>query len=292
MDQLKAFVIIPVHNRCEVTLACLNHLQQNGDLSNFQVVVVDDGSTDGTTEAVQRNYPSVQILCGDGNLWWTGAIALGMQYALEQQAEYIFWLNDDCLPQENCLAQMLEFLQQRDTAIVGARCIEKSTQEPIPTGFRKRQALTAGSEEVLTVDGLSGYLVGMTASVTQRLGLPEAQKFPQYAGDGIYTLQASRAGIGVYILGRAIALVSGKPTNSLRDFYCQQTDKSWRQIFATPKSPYYLTMRYFYYTSKYGLVLGAIIWIMRVAFWQSLWLWWQGKAKLVYIFSASQTHAP
>jgi len=291
MSESKAFVIIPVHNRCAVTLACLAQLRDTGDLAKFQVVVVDDGSIDGTAEAVQRNYPEVTLLYGDGNLWWAGAIALGMQYALDQKAEYIFWLNDDCLPQGNCLSKMLEFLQKRHMAMVGARCLEKSSKEPIPTGLKNRRAVTTCSEEVLTVEGLSGYLVGMTANITQRLGLPEAQKFPQYGGDAIYTLQAHRAGIGVYILGEAIALVSGKPANSLRDFYHQQTNKSWRQMFATPKSPYYLRMRYFYYTSKYTLIWGTVIWFTHVVLWQSLWFWWQCKTKLFYIFSVLRINA-
>jgi GT2 family glycosyltransferase len=269
----------------------LAQLRDTGDLAKFQVVVVDDGSIDGTAEAVQRNYPEVTLLYGDGNLWWAGAIALGMQYALDQQAEYIFWLNDDCLPQGNCLSKMLEFLQERHMAVVGARCLEKSSQAPIPTGCQKRRALTASPEEVLAVEDLSGYLVGMTANITELLGLPDAQKFPQYGGDAIYTLQASRAKIGIYILGEAIALVSGKPVQSLRDFYHQQTSKSWRQMFATPKSPYYLSMRYFYYTSKYSLILGSIIWIMHVVYWQLLWLWWQSKTRLVYISSVLSNNA-
>ncbi len=291
MAKPKPFVVIPVHNRCAVTLGCLGQLRENGDLANFQVVVVDDGSTDGTAEALQRNYPEVTILYGDGNLWWAGAIALGMQYALEQKAEYIFWLNDDCLPQGDCLSKMLVFLQQRPMAMVGARCLEKNSKEPIPTGLRNRRAVTTHSEEVLAVQGLSGYLVGMTANITQQLGVPDAQKFPQYGGDAIYTLQAHRSGIGVYILGEAIALVSGKPANSLRDFYHQQTNKSWRQMFATPKSPYYLRMRYFYYTSKYTLILGAMIWMMHVVYWHLLWLWWQCTTKLLCISSGFRTNA-
>jgi Predicted glycosyltransferases len=291
MFEPRVFIIIPVHNRRETTLGCLGQLQDNGDLAIFQVVVVDDGSTDGTSAVIQERFPQVHILRGDGNLWWAGAIAFGMQYALEQQAEYIFWLNDDCLPQGNCLAKMLEFLQERHMAVVGARCLEKSSQAPIPTGSQKRRALTASPEEVLAVEGLSGYLVGMTANITQRLGLPDAQKFPQYGGDAIYTLQAFRAGIGVYILGGAIALVSGKPANSLRDFYHQQTNKSWRQMFATPKSPYYLRMRYFYYTSKYTLIWGTVIWFTHVVLWQSLWFWWQCKTKLFYIFSVLRINA-
>jgi GT2 family glycosyltransferase len=70
----KIFIIIPVHNRKQITLNCLKSLSKNGDLGRYHVVVVDDGSTDGTAEAIQALYPDIVVLHGDGNLWWTGAI--------------------------------------------------------------------------------------------------------------------------------------------------------------------------------------------------------------------------
>jgi glycosyltransferase involved in cell wall biosynthesis len=46
-------IIIPVHNRKAITLKCLETLQNNGDLDKYHVIVVDDGSTDGTSLAIQ-----------------------------------------------------------------------------------------------------------------------------------------------------------------------------------------------------------------------------------------------
>ncbi|MFP3345185.1 glycosyltransferase, partial [Halomonas sp. SIMBA_159] len=85
--------IIPVHNRKNITLKCLETLKQCGDLDRYYTIVVDDGSTDGTSEAITNLYPEVTILTGDGNLWWTGAIRKGMEYAYERGAEYFIWLN-------------------------------------------------------------------------------------------------------------------------------------------------------------------------------------------------------
>jgi GT2 family glycosyltransferase len=68
------YIIIPVHNRKQITIACLENLNACDDLQKYHVIVVDDGSTDGTAEAIRSQYPIVEILTGDGNLWWTGAI--------------------------------------------------------------------------------------------------------------------------------------------------------------------------------------------------------------------------
>jgi GT2 family glycosyltransferase len=74
MSNKSIYIIIPVHNRKALTLACLENLRTNGDLQKYQVIVVDDGSSDRTAEEVAENYPEVNILKGNGNLWWTGAI--------------------------------------------------------------------------------------------------------------------------------------------------------------------------------------------------------------------------
>ncbi len=89
------YIIIPVHNRKQIAIACLENLNTCGDLQKYHVIVVV-GSTDGTAEVIRSQYPMVEIITGDGNLWWTGAIALGMKYAYERGAEVLIWLNDDC----------------------------------------------------------------------------------------------------------------------------------------------------------------------------------------------------
>jgi GT2 family glycosyltransferase len=56
---LSVYILIPVHNRKAITLTCLATLQRHGDLDRYQVVVIDDGSTDGTAEAIQTSFPSL-----------------------------------------------------------------------------------------------------------------------------------------------------------------------------------------------------------------------------------------
>src|SRR4051794_654183 len=80
------YIVIPVHNRLDATRKCLASLH-NQTYTGFRIVLVDDGSTDGTSEFVRESYPDVMVLSGDGNLWWTGAINLGIRYALAQASE-------------------------------------------------------------------------------------------------------------------------------------------------------------------------------------------------------------
>jgi GT2 family glycosyltransferase len=99
-------VLMTCYNRRDVTLNCLRQLyQQNID---FHVYLVDDGCSDGTAEAVSLKYPQVNIIKGEGNLFWGGGMHLAFDTAMKQCYEYYLWLNDDTLLNPNTLSKLLD----------------------------------------------------------------------------------------------------------------------------------------------------------------------------------------
>ena len=89
-------VVIPVFNRIQLTTRCLESLLAQTD-KGMDIIVIDDGSTDGTSEVIPERFPEVQIIAGDGTLWWSGAVNLGIQQALLSAApeDYILLVNND-----------------------------------------------------------------------------------------------------------------------------------------------------------------------------------------------------
>ena len=69
-------VLMTCHDRRDITLVCLQTLYQQDAI--FDVFLLDDGSSDGTSEAVKQHYPNVKILPGNGNLFWGGRYADGI----------------------------------------------------------------------------------------------------------------------------------------------------------------------------------------------------------------------
>ncbi|MBW4580200.1 MAG: glycosyltransferase family 2 protein [Tildeniella nuda ZEHNDER 1965/U140] len=266
------FITIPAYNRKTITLACLKTLEENGDLERYQAVVIDDGSIDGTGQAIRAIYPEVTVLEGDGTLWWTGAIVQGMKYACQQGAALIIWLNDDCTPAPDALSQLVEFWQHHPQAIAGAACYDLESNALHATGAQGRKRMAAKPGETIAVDEMSGHCVGIPIAVIKQIGLPDVRHFPHYHGDSMYVLKATRAGFLAYILGDARIAHAGVIKTKLEDFLgAPDAHRSWLQqsntVFFNKKSFYFLPTQYFYYQQKYGTFVGTLIFFTKIVRW-------------------------
>jgi len=87
-------VIVPTYNRWEEVRITLSSLEKS-ECNDFELIIIEDGCVDGTTEKCAEEFPLVKIIHGDGNLWWSGAINKGVEFALDRGAGLILWLNDD-----------------------------------------------------------------------------------------------------------------------------------------------------------------------------------------------------
>lgn len=75
---------------------------------NFEVAVVDNGSTDGTKEYVEANFPDVKIVRTDVNLKYSGGLNFGMKYAFdEQKADFALITNNDVKADKNVIASLV-----------------------------------------------------------------------------------------------------------------------------------------------------------------------------------------
>ena len=91
-------VLLTCFNRKEKTLRCLQNLKEQTLPDNVvvTVVLVDDGSTDGTGDAVSKNYPDVNLIRSEGNLFWNQGMRLAWNTALQQRDyDYYLLMNDD-----------------------------------------------------------------------------------------------------------------------------------------------------------------------------------------------------
>lgn len=213
-------IVIPVFNARENILRLLDHLGSLHPALPGACVVVDDASQDGTAEAIRARHPATRVLAGTGSLWWTGGIRMGMDHALQEGAEFIFWLNHDCLPAPGAFETLWPILNDPRVGCVSAWCrIAGHPEHPVNPGFLNFRPLSIDpSLETVPADGLNGNFVGFRAEAVRKIGLPDARRHPHY-GDGPYTILFSRAGFQVLASLRARADLDYEAERRLPPFW-------------------------------------------------------------------------
>jgi GT2 family glycosyltransferase len=120
---------VAVFNRVQYTRKCLELLREQ-TYPRLRTVVVDDGSTDDTAEMIRAEHPEAVLLRGDGSLYWTGAMRLGIEYilALCTADDYVLLLNDDLVFAQDLVEKLLETVRRHPRSLVQA--VESCLDEP------------------------------------------------------------------------------------------------------------------------------------------------------------------
>jgi GT2 family glycosyltransferase len=202
------FIVIPVFNRKKFTQDCLLSLRKQSN-QNFKVIVVDDGSTDGTGQMLAEDFPEVIVLTGDGNLFWTAATNLGVKYALAHGATHIMTLNNDTLATPDFIEKMYVWATQRPDALLGALALDSASHKPV-YGGETINWLQNAFEPLLNklpqekqkglhrVTHFPGRGLWIPSKVFETIGLFDEKKFPHYYADYDFTHTAVRAGFEIY----------------------------------------------------------------------------------------------
>lgn len=205
--------VMTCFNRRDKTLACLESLQrQHGHDAEIIPYVVDDGSTDGTGEAVAREHPEAIVLSGDGSLFWGGGMRLALERAFADGGyDYYLWLNDDIDLDDDAVARLLAAARELEQRGQSSAVVVGSMRDPItgavtyggrhrPSRRRRSryEVLQPPTEEPAPSETMNGNLVLVPAAVAARVGNVDPS-FRQQWGDQDYGLRTRAAGGSVWV---------------------------------------------------------------------------------------------
>lgn len=230
----KVCIIILNWNGKKDTLECLSSVQKIS-YSNFETLVVDNGSTDDSASAIKEQFPSIKIIETGKNLGYAEGNNVGMRYGMDHGADFLFILNNDTVVESPILTHFIQaFEKEPDAGILGAKIYLYSERNRLDhlggswnrkksafdlIGYRKLDDEGAWNK-MLPLDYVCGAGFMISRKLISAIGVLEARFFV-YWEDTDYCFRARRAGFKVMSCPEAklfhkvsSSFVGGKPHTS------------------------------------------------------------------------------
>ena len=199
------YAVIPTFNRFAYTKACIEQLKRQ-TYGPICIIVSDGGSHDGTVERVRADFPDVVALQSEKELWWSGAMEAGIQYALASSRS-----DDDCLLMLNndtefdcAFVGTLVRASQEHHAAVGALTTDSADPRVILEAgvtidweryaFRFKTDVGDGERYNFDVDVLPGRGTLVPLYMIRRAGAIDVERFPHYIADYEFFCRLKRHG--------------------------------------------------------------------------------------------------
>lgn len=238
---MKCAIVIPNWNGREEIGACLESLRQQSEKAH--VVVVENGSTDGSLEYIQRHFPEVEVLPQEKNLGFAGGVNAGIKHAMDSGFDYIALLNNDAVAHKDWTSHLTKCMDTNDmTGIVTCKLLSQdgafldSTGDQYTTWglpFPRDRGVPAKDaynqqEEVF---GASGGASLYRADMLEEIGLFDEDFFAYYEDVDI-SFRAQLAGWKVLYEPRAEAYhATGSTSSKIPGFTTYQTFKNYPLLF-------------------------------------------------------------
>lgn len=224
-------VLVACHNRRATTLACLDALWAQAQPGlQMRLYLFDDGSTDGTAEAVRARHPGATVLHGDGQQFWNRSMHQAFAQALRDGHDAYLWLNDDTALFPQALALLQSAAGQaretygQDAIVVGATCEPQGGALSYGAGRRSsprwrpfRHEMVPPNGEIQPVHLMNGNCVWIPAAAAARVGNLDPV-YEHAMGDTDYALRALQAGVPLVLAADYIGCCARNPVQgSIRD---------------------------------------------------------------------------
>jgi predicted SAM-dependent methyltransferase len=211
------FILLPVHNRIQETKEIINALKQQ-TYTDYKLILVDDGCTDGTVEYVTKEIKNITVLTGDGNLWWSGCLEKARKHLTRQKdikkEDIVVILNNDIIFDANFLSSIdLDIAENRDS-LIASKCYNRETHELIDNGIHvdwsKLTFKSAKNRDEINV--LSTRSLYMSYNIFNTIGHFYPLLLPHYASDYEFTHRAYKKGFPLKVSQRTAVFLNKETT--------------------------------------------------------------------------------
>jgi GT2 family glycosyltransferase/glycosyltransferase involved in cell wall biosynthesis len=250
----KASIIIVTYNNLSLNRICLQYLYEQTEWPDFETIVVDNASTDGTVEFLreaQTLYPQLKVILNTENLGFAKANNIGLQLA---SGEYLVLLNNDTAVARGWLSNFIRHLNSDKTiGLLGPVTNEIGNEAKIPVGYANLQEMpTWAVHHVRKHDGqlfeipmLAMYCLAMRREVYEEIGALDERFGIGMFEDDDYTRRARELGykvicakdVFIHHVGRAsFKLQSEAVYQEIFDKNRKLYEEKWKENWVPHKS--------------------------------------------------------
>lgn len=255
---MKVALVVPTFNRSQILMNLVSYIE-NQTVKPELFIVVNDGSTDNTSELLAA-HPMVTELKGDGNLWWTGSVNLGIKYVLDNHPEidHIILQNDDVIIADDWLETLIKVGEQNPKALVGCAAVDYRDKQSITYAGKYTNSWFAFNKFVYKgkkldeIDrelpiypfDLIGRGILIPVEVFHKIGLFDAEHF-KHRGDTELPLRARKAGYKLILSFKPLVFEMPDKTHGV-DIKQKYTFKDVKPFFWDFRSSTYIKYRFYY----------------------------------------------
>jgi GT2 family glycosyltransferase len=281
------YIILLTWNQRQDTLACLASLEQL-TYPKIQILVVDNGSQDGTSEVIRGQFPAVDLLVNEHNLGFQGGFNLGMRYALAHGADFLLVMNNDTAVQPDMLDELMAYAGMPEVGMLAPKIYYFDEPERIwsvggdchPITFEMthkgdNQIDHGQWSEVVERDFLVGCAMLMPRALPEKIGLFDTGYHPIYYEDVDLCVRARQAGFRLLLVPSAKmwhrVSASGGGSGSPRERYLMARHSvryfrkyvhGWRRLIVVPY--------------RFGSALKTSLRLARQKRFESIRAYWRG----------------
>lgn len=205
-------IAIATFNRKERLKECLDAINKS-IYKNILISVVDDGSTDGTWEMLDTDFPKVEKIKGDGNLWWGGATNKAIKKCLDLGCDYVILLNDDCIISNNTISKFIKRSKEFPDTVIAPVTLDIKFPDHlwwagsswgalksvpfiwlIRQKFQHNTHVSELPNSPYITSEFTGRGIFIPKSIFNRFGFIDSKLFPQYGSDNDFSLRITTGG--------------------------------------------------------------------------------------------------
>jgi len=236
----KVYILLPVHNRIAITDKFIQCLTKQ-TYTNYHLILIDDGSSDGTEKLVSQEISSLTVIKGQGNWWWAGSLSQGYQWLkhnVNDLKHIVLIINDDTTFDNDFLEIAVNILSRSYKTLLLAQCYSQANREILDVGtyVNWKELSFQNAPNINNINCLSTRGLFFDLEDFLAIGGFYPKLLPHYLSDYEFTIRADRKGYKLVSNPSLKLFLDENATGNHQINYNVDCYKFIRQIFSKKAS--------------------------------------------------------